>query len=131
MNYRTGSAGSRLEVDDLDLVDVSRYAVVHVTGITPALSPSAAAAVAELMSRAREAGVLVSVDVNHRSRFWADRDEAVLSHSSLVAAADIVFAGQDEAALLVGSPADPADLAQRLNAHGPNEVVIRWGTVER
>ncbi len=71
MPYRTGSAGSRLEVDDLDLVDVSRYAVVHVTGITPALSPSAAAAVAELMSRAREAGVLVSVDVNHRSRLWA------------------------------------------------------------
>lgn len=127
MNYRSGSAGSRLSVDDLDLVDVSLYRVVHVTGITPALSSSSAAAVTELMSRARKAGALVSVDVNHRSRLWADPGEAVRSHLSLVAAADIVFAGQDEAELLVGTAADPADLAHRLNALGPDEVVITMG----
>ena len=39
--HRTGSAGSRLSPDDLDGVDVRSFSLLHVTGITPALSASA------------------------------------------------------------------------------------------
>lgn len=127
VNLRARSAGSRLSVEDLDGVDVALYRVLHVTGITPALSESAAATVAELVGRARAAGVLVSVDVNHRSRLWTDPADAVTSHLALVAGADVLFAGDDEAQLLVGSADAPEDLAARLAALGPREVVIKRG----
>ena len=41
------------------------------TGVTPALSESAAQATAWAMDRAREAGVTVSFDVNYRARLWS------------------------------------------------------------
>lgn len=127
VNLRARSAGSRLRVDDLDGVDVSLYRVLHVTGVTPALSASAAATVTELVRRARAAGVLVSVDVNHRPRLWSDPADAVASHLALVAGADVLFAGDDEARLLVGPAVAPEDLAARLRSLGPGEVVVTLG----
>nr|WP_301182451.1 sugar kinase [Subtercola boreus] len=129
VNLRVGSAGSRLEMADLDAVNIRDYGVLHVTGITPALSRSAAAAVTELMARARRADVLVSVDVNHRSRLWSDSAEAVTSHLALTAGADILFAGDDEARLLVGGTGTPEELAAALQLRGPSQVVIKLGAL--
>src|SRR4051794_35544070 len=42
----------------------------HVTGITPALSPSAADATAESLKAARAAGVRTSIDLNYRNKLW-------------------------------------------------------------
>jgi len=42
----------------------------HVTGITPALSPSAADATAEALKAARAAGVRTSIDLNYRNKLW-------------------------------------------------------------
>lgn len=41
--YRSGSAGSRMTSDDVDARLIERAALLHVSGITPALSPQAAA----------------------------------------------------------------------------------------
>ncbi|WP_353807573.1 sugar kinase [Agromyces sp. SYSU T00194] len=124
--YRAGSAGSRLRASDLDALDVAGHALVHVTGITPALSASASAAIDALVARARAAGVPVSFDVNHRSTLWADADAAAARYRELAAAADVVFAGDDEAALLVGT-GTPDELAERVAALGPSEVVVKLG----
>lgn len=42
----------------------------HVTGITPALSPSAAEATREALQAARSAGVRTSIDLNYRNKLW-------------------------------------------------------------
>jgi 2-dehydro-3-deoxygluconokinase len=115
--YRSGSAGSRLTPDDLPAALIRRADVLHVSGITPALSAGAREAVFAAVSLAPR----VSLDVNYRSRLWPP-DEARRVLTDLVARADIVFAGEDEASLLTGSP-DPAPLA-RL---GPSEVLIKRG----
>lgn len=126
--YRSGSAGSRLSVADLDAVDVADFDAVHVTGITPALSPSAAAAVDALVDAARAAGVLVSFDVNFRSRLWS-RAEAAPVLTGLAARADLVFAGDDEIALLVpeAGAADPVELADLLAARTGAVVALKRG----
>ena len=105
--YRTGSAGSRLSPDDLDGVDFDAFALLHVTGITPALSASARACIDLAIERAREAGVAVSFDVNHRSRLWS-AEAAVETYREIARRSDILFAGADEAALLTGLPEDDA-----------------------
>ncbi|WP_200331107.1 sugar kinase [Leucobacter sp. L43] len=123
--YRTGSAGSRLEPSDLSDALIAGAALVHVTGITPALSESADAAVESVMRRARGAGVPVSIDLNYRSALWS-RAAAAVRLAELVPLADIVFAGDDEAALLLGDR-PLAELGSGLQALGPTEVVVKLG----
>src|SRR5207244_6627119 len=69
---RRGSAGSALRPTDVDTDWVASARVLHVTGITPALSATAAAAVERALELAHTAGVEVSFDVNLRRRLWAD-----------------------------------------------------------
>ncbi|BDZ54088.1 sugar kinase [Agromyces marinus] len=126
--HRSGSAGSRLSPDDLRLVDVAAHDLVHVTGITPALSDSAHRAIDAVVDLARVAGVPVSFDVNHRSSLWPDAAAASACYRSIAARADLVFAGVDEAALVTGLPeSDPEALARALADLGPAEVVVKLG----
>ncbi|MFL5342555.1 MAG: PfkB family carbohydrate kinase [Gemmataceae bacterium] len=46
----------------------------HVTGITPALSPSAAEATREALNAARAANVRTSIDLNYRNKLWSPAD---------------------------------------------------------
>lgn len=98
--YRAGSAGSHLSPEDLPPNVIETAALLHVTGITPALSTSAAATITTAIDRASHAGVPVSFDINHRSSLWRDRDPAPL-YRQLAARSTIVFAGYDEARLIV------------------------------
>ena len=124
--YRSGSAGSRLSAEDVDTVDIAACGLLHISGITPALSESAAGAVAHAIARANAASVPVSFDVNHRSRLWAGRDAAA-TYREIAEHASIVFAGTDEARLLVPEAETPEELAQGIAAMGPREVVIKLG----
>lgn len=123
--YRRGSAGSRLTPGDLDRVDFAGFGILHVTGVTLALSDSARATVHEAVARARAAGALVSFAVNHRGKLWP-ADEARPSYEKVLAEADIVFASDEEARMLRPG-ADPATLAQRLADAGPAEAVVTLG----
>src|SRR5262245_39627052 len=46
----------------------------HVTGITPALSPTAAETTREALRAARAAGVRTSIDLNYRAKLWTTAD---------------------------------------------------------
>jgi 2-dehydro-3-deoxygluconokinase len=46
----------------------------HVTGITPALSPSAAAVTREALQAARAAHVQTSIDLNYRAKLWTQAE---------------------------------------------------------
>jgi 2-dehydro-3-deoxygluconokinase len=120
--HRAGSAGSRLLPSDLPSAEIEAASILHVTGITPALSDSARAAVFQAVETARSAGVTVSVDVNYRSKLWSRFDAAPVLRD-LVARADLVFAGPDEAALFV-DPDSPLDGLAKL---GPRETVVKDG----
>jgi 2-dehydro-3-deoxygluconokinase len=123
--YRSGSAGSRLGPDDLDPAVIAGARVLHVTGITPALSPSARAAVFAAVEEARAAGVTVSLDLNHRSALWS-ADEAGPVLRELVRRADVVSATEDEARLVVDA-ADDRALVAGLAALGPRHVLLKQG----
>ncbi|MEC3952969.1 sugar kinase [Nocardia sp. CDC153] len=105
--YRRGLAGSCLSVDAIDATRIATAGVLHLTGITPALSESARATVDLAIGIARDADVPVSLDVNYRRALWTPA-AAAAELASLAAKADILFAGVDEAALLLsdGRPAN-------------------------
>lgn len=127
--YRSNSAGSALGPADAAACLAAAPRLLHVTGITPALSDSAAEAVTEAVRLARAAGALVSVDVNYRSKLWGV-DAARASLSALARSADIVIASDDELALIVdgaGTPDGEAAAAAELAASGVRALVIKRG----
>ncbi|GAA4536851.1 sugar kinase [Pseudonocardia xishanensis] len=125
--YRSQGAGARLSPSDVDDELVARASLLHVTGITPALGEAPAKAVAHAVAVARDAGVPVSVDVNHRATLWSDAEAAPVLRG-LVESADVLFAGDDEARLVLGTDAtEPATLAAGLADLGPGEVVVKLG----
>jgi 2-dehydro-3-deoxygluconokinase len=125
--YRAGSAGSRLAPDDVDAATIAEARVLHVSGITPALSGSARRTVLEAVDHAAAAGVLVSFDVNHRSTLWG-ADEASAVYRQLALRSDIVFATEAEAAMIVEG-SGPVELAQALAALGPSTAVVKRGAL--
>ena len=134
--YRAGSAAAGMtaaDVDDAAAAAIAAAGVLHLTGITPALGPGPTAAAQRAIEIARAAGVPVSVDVNYRSSLWsADRARPALL--ALIRRADVLFAGSDEAALVLDRP-EPvddifraaADLAAELARLGPGQVVLKLG----
>ncbi|GAB3535104.1 sugar kinase [Arthrobacter tecti] len=124
--YREGSAGSRLTPETLPLAAIRDARLLHITGITPALSDSAYRAVFAAIHAARAAGVPVSFDVNHRSSLWKGRNPASV-YIEMAKASTIVFAGEDEARLIVPLAESVADLGHGIAALGPSDVVIKQG----
>jgi len=123
--YRAGSAASHLSRSDADALTLDGVAVVHVSGITAALSSSAAAFLTRVIERARDAGVLVSFDVNHRAPLWS-AEAAAAPLLALARRADIVFVGRDEAEMLWG--AATAEAARALLADVA-QLVVKDGAV--
>ena len=123
--YRAGSAASTLSTADLDTLDLSGVRVVHVSGITAAISATAAAFLDGVIERARAAGVLVSFDVNHRPALW-DAGEAAHRLEALARRADLVFVGRDEAETL-WTTTDAAAVRARFG--GVAELVVKDGDV--
>jgi 2-dehydro-3-deoxygluconokinase len=124
--YRRGSAGSRLEPGDLDEARIRAARVLHLTGITPALSATARAAVHAAAETARGAGVPVSLDVNYRSALWPP-ERAAAELRDLARRCELVFAGEDEAELLVGDHGGPERAAEALAALGPRQAILKLG----
>ena len=92
--YRAGSAASTVEPSDLAPV-LGSTRIIHLTGITPALSDSCRETVEFVLDNAD--GAEVSFDVNHRPVLWPDHDTAAETLLSLSRKADTVFVGRDEA----------------------------------
>ncbi|MGN6751080.1 MAG: sugar kinase [Intrasporangium sp.] len=121
---RAGSAGSRLCPADLTQPLGPSPRILHVTGITPALSVTAREAWAAALDEASGADVLVSLDVNYRARLW-DRATARDVLQARAAGADIVIASDDELDLVADGP--EAEAVGALLAGGSSYVVVKRG----
>jgi 2-dehydro-3-deoxygluconokinase len=124
--YRREMAGSRLRPSDIPRDVIMDARILHVTGIPAALGAEAGAAVHHAIDLAREAGAVVSFDVNHRASLWNDSAFAAEEYRRLAARADIVFAGEDEAELVTGE-VDIDDQITSLRHLGADHVVIKRG----
>jgi 2-dehydro-3-deoxygluconokinase len=123
--HRSGSAGSALCVEDLDLATIGRSRLLHVTGITAALSPSAFDACATAMRTARDAGVTVSFDPNVRRRIGTQAGWTSLVET-LAPLADIVLVGADDASYVLPVH-DLPSVDAWFRAHGADTIVWKDG----
>ncbi|NEC20307.1 sugar kinase [Streptomyces parvus] len=121
--HRAGSAGSTLTAAEcVAALTAASPELLHLTGITPALSATAREATVAAARAAHGAGVRVALDVNHRARLWS-RADAAATLRELLPWVHTVFASEDELDLL--SPAEHP--APDLLARGVAEVVVTAG----
>jgi 2-dehydro-3-deoxygluconokinase len=127
--YRAGSAGSRLAPSDVPEDLVRGAGLLHLTGITPGLSDTAAETTRQVVRMALDSGVPISFDVNHRAAVWRGRETgAAAVYRELAHQATVVFAGEDEARLLTGTTTTgPAALLDELAAVAGGDVVLKLG----
>lgn len=104
--YRSGSAATRLGPDALRTPAVTGADVLHLTGITPALSEGCRDLVEAALLSGAAGDRVVSFDVNWRPTLWSSHPGDVLLR--LARAADLVFVGADEAGGLWGCSDHPA-----------------------
>lgn len=100
--YRSGSAASHMSPTHLDRLPLDEARIVHVSGITAALSDDCDAMLDDLFARVSEYRTLLSFDVNHRVPLWSAATAAGRLRE-LAAHADLVFVGLDEARTLWGT----------------------------
>lgn len=136
--HRAGSAASRVTADEVRAAGAAgafegaRW--LHLTGITPAISASAAAAVEAAIDEARWHGLTVSLDLNIRRRLWSE-EMARRVLAALAERCDVVLGGLDEVAVVTGlaptleagGAVDPVDAADALLALGPSRAVVKLG----
>jgi len=122
--YRSGSAASRLGAEFARTLPLAEADLVHLTGITGALSASCRALVDAVIDGRRALGRRLSYDVNHRPALWSSLDEAARRLRDEASHCDIVFVGLDEAERLWG--AETADDVRALLPE-PSVLVVKDG----
>ena len=78
----------------------------HMTGITPAISATAAELALESVRRAREMGITVSCDLNYRKNLWKWGKPAAAVMSELMRFVDVAIANEEDVQMALAVKAD-------------------------
>jgi 2-dehydro-3-deoxygluconokinase len=104
---RENSAIALAKPGDIDWGAAFANAVwFHVTGITPAISKSAADLALESVQKARAAGVKVSCDLNYRKNLWKWGKPASEVMRELVKSVSVAIANEEDVQMALGIQAD-------------------------
>jgi len=106
---RADSSISRIQPGEIPWAKVlDGVKLFHVSGITPALSKSAAAVTAEALAAAKKAGCTVSYDLNYRSKLWT-KEEARACQEPLMQHVDILITTEEDTKVVFGIEAPKGD----------------------
>ncbi|HPZ16196.1 MAG TPA: sugar kinase [Sphaerochaeta sp.] len=123
--YRKGSAASTLKCDDIDWDFLAQAKIIHISGITAAISASSRQMVYAVAEFAKQHGILFSFDPNIRRKLWS-LEEATEALVPLFSLADIVLLGDEEAQILLQTD-EQEQVASALHARGARWVALKQG----
>jgi len=108
---RTHSSVSEIQPGMIDWDKVFEGATwFHWTGITPAISQSAADVCLEAITKANEMGITVSCDLNYRKNLWKFGKKASELMPALVYGTDIILGNEEDAAMVLGIHPEGVDV---------------------
>ncbi|MEC7256895.1 MAG: PfkB family carbohydrate kinase, partial [Pseudomonadota bacterium] len=123
---RAGSASSRMGPADLPVDALKATKILHVSGISQAISDSAADAVFDAIDIVRASGGKVSYDTNLRLKLWPLARARAVIHAAM-AQCDIALPGLDDARQLTGLDA-PDAIADVYLGLGAGVVALTLGS---
>ena len=122
---RAGSAASRMTPQWLPRELVGQSKILHVSGISLAISQSARDTVLEAMAVARAAGTSVSFDSNLRLKLWS-LEEARAAITRAIGLADLFLPSAEDVGALCGL-GDPDAIVDWAHGLGARQVVLKLG----
>lgn len=128
--YRRRSAGARLSAQDWPAPwppAAPVPTVLHVTGITAAVSDSAAQGVTAMVERASRLGCLISVDPNYRPLLWPDQAVARTALHQLASRADVLLLSEEDVHLLFDTT-DPQGVRRAVRRLPARLAVYKRGS---
>ncbi len=123
--YRAGSAASYLQPTDIPGDYVARARVFHTSGITQAISASAAETAQVAIIQARARNLIISYDANIRPKLRSLSSLRAV-FEAIIPSVDIVFLSGEDAGHLYGT-LPPHEVVHRILAHGPSSVILKQG----
>ena len=125
---RADSALTKLTADDINWDYLLDTKVLHLTGITPALSFQTAELVLEIIKRAKAKAITISFDVNYRSKLWSYQEAATMM-KKILPDVDILICGEADAANLFGLKITARDTLLGLaNLSGAKDIILTQST---
>ena len=121
---RKHSAMSRMRPADLPagLFEAGASRLLHVTGITLAISETARETAHEAIRRAKAAGWRVSFDSNYRSKLWSGAQAAAGCHHAM-SQADVIFCPLSDYQVIYGEATERAAI-EALAQKYPQALII-------
>ncbi len=124
---RADSCVTQLTPDELHWDNLLNTRLIHLTGITPALSSQCGEIIQTIIVRAREAGIPVSFDINYRQKLWSEA-EAHDWLTPIIQGVDLLLCGQGDAQRVFGIDGTPEAIVRTLAAYShAKQVVVTLG----
>lgn len=124
--FRAGSASSLMRPDDLPVAALQATKILHVSGISQAISDSAADSVFEAIHLVKQAGGRVSYDTNLRLKLWPIERARAVIHAAMKQC-NIALPGLQDA-IDLSELEDPAEIVQFYLDLGPEVVALTLGS---
>ena len=119
---RMNSSFFSLNIDEIPKEVYTASKCFHTTGITLALSPQIRETTIEMIKRFKEAGTLVSFDVNFRGNLWSG-DEARECILKILPYVDIFFCSEDTARLTFLKTGTAKEMMKSFTEEYPISIV--------
>ena len=124
---RKNSCFTRMKKEQVDWSYLLDTRLIHLTGITAALSPSCQEIVTEAVTRAKQRGIPISFDINYRKKLWPidkARDTILL----LIEDIDLLFCNERDAQKLFGCEGTPQEkILQLIEICRAQNIVMSLG----
>lgn len=120
---RAGSAFSQIDPEEVDWNYIRQARLIHLTGITPALSLNCYRLICRAIQEAQSAGLKISFDVNYRSKLWSP-EAARQAIQPLLPAIDVLFCTTQEAIHVLGWNGDPETILREAAQRYPRMTIV-------
>ncbi|MDF0727305.1 sugar kinase [Cytobacillus sp. S13-E01] len=124
--YRKNSAASFMEPADLNEQYIAQAKILHITGITPALSESCYQTVLASIDIAKRNNMTIVFDPNLRLKLWS-AEQAKEVFNEIATHADVILPGLDEGQFMTGKT-EVEEVAEALMGDADKTIVIKLGS---
>ena len=122
---RQGSAASLMNAEILAGDMIQSAWMLHLSGISQAISSSAETVVRQAVDLAKKAGTQISYDTNYRPRLWSP-DHALKALLEILPLTDLFLPSMEDLRLLTGLK-DPFAVLEWSRQHGARRTILKRG----
>lgn len=126
VNYRKGSAGSKLKKEFIKDIDFNKFNHVHISGVFLSLTKDTRDFSYTFAEEAKKNKIRLTFDPNLRPKLWNSEKEMVQTINDLAINSDVFLPGIEEGKILT-SYDTPEDIADFYLEKGVKTVIIKLG----